>query len=113
MIVQIVSTFVRLYLYTISSAFFSVPSAQGIKINLFCFKMFQTILTRSEFSSYNFSFMGQILCLSCGCILCVSCGYLLCLSCGCILCQVMNSFTLLSFLKPTELSEERTILNST
>jgi len=61
-IVQFVSAFVRPYFYTIPSAFFLVPSALDTKINLLCFKMYQTILTRCERSfSYNFSLTGQIL----------------------------------------------------
>ena len=61
-IVQFVSAFVRLYFYTIASAFFLIPYALDIKINLFCFKMCQTILTRSELIfSYNLNLTGQIL----------------------------------------------------
>jgi len=48
MIVQFISAFVRLYIYTIPSAFFLIPSALDIKIHLLCFKMCQSILTRSE-----------------------------------------------------------------
>lgn len=93
-IVQFMSAFIRLYFYTISNAFFLIPSALDIKINLLCFKMCQTILTRSElYFSYNFSLMGRILWLS----------Y------ARILCQVTANFTLLSFLKDSELSGERNI----
>jgi len=61
-IVQFVSAFVRLYFSTVSSAFFLMPSALDIKINLLCFKMCQTILTGSELPfSYNLSLTGLIL----------------------------------------------------